>query len=390
MLIQTWAIFLDAYRELNSKKLFWITLVLSGLVVTVYAAIGIDKTSPTFLWFHLRFLPINSDNFPPSLLYKLVFVNLGLGIWLTWIATILALISTAPIFPDMVASGAIETVLSKPISRSRLFFTKYAAGLLFVSLQVAVFTGACFLVIGIRGGSWEPGLFLAVPIVVIFFSYLFAVCAVLGLITRSTIAALLLTILFWFFLYLLNVADAILVSIREQTRVTIENRVESIAAAEAGTARSIIQTMRDAGEEIPEGFAPSTDQINQTNPMIALMRTQNVEDQAGLDQLSWWSGLLVTVKTPLPKTGETVQLLERVIVDAAQLEAAQAAVQADQEAQETPDRPRRGQDAEQREASRRTQAEFKSRSAWWVMGTSLAFEAVILSFGAWRFSRRDF
>ena len=29
---QTMAIFLDAYRELNSRKLFWITLILSGVV----------------------------------------------------------------------------------------------------------------------------------------------------------------------------------------------------------------------------------------------------------------------------------------------------------------------------------------------------------------------
>ena len=32
---QTCAIFLEAYRSLNSKKLFWIVLILSGLVVSV-------------------------------------------------------------------------------------------------------------------------------------------------------------------------------------------------------------------------------------------------------------------------------------------------------------------------------------------------------------------
>ncbi len=390
MLIQTWAIFLDAYRELNSKKLFWITMVLSGLCVALFAAVGIDETSPTILWLHLRFIPVNSEIIPPSLLYKLLFVNLGLGVWLTWIATILALISTAPVFPDMVASGAIETVLSKPISRTRLFLTKYAAGLLFVTLQVAVFTVACFLVIGIRGGAWEPGLLLAIPIVVIFFSYLFAVCAVLGLITRSTIAALLLTILFWFFLYLFNLADAVLVSIREQTSVEIESRVEAISRAEAGTTEAIIGQMREAGQEVPEGFVPTAEQVNLTNPFIAGMRTENVEAQSGLEQLSWWTGLLYWVKTPLPKTGETVQLMERVIVDAAELDAAQTAADADREAQEAQGRPRRGQNRDQVEAGRRTEAVFKARSAWWVMGTSLGFEAVVLAFGAWRFKRRDF
>jgi len=53
-------------------------------------------------------------------------------------------------------------------------------------------------VLGIRGGVWEPGLFISIPIVVIFFSYLFAICVLLGLITKSTIASLLLTLLIWF------------------------------------------------------------------------------------------------------------------------------------------------------------------------------------------------
>jgi hypothetical protein len=33
---------------------------------------------------------------------------------------------------------------------------------------------------------------------------------------------------------------------------------------------------------------------------------------------------------------------------------------------------------------------MKSRSLWWVIGTSLAFEAVVLLLAAWSFCRRDF
>ena len=33
MMMQTLALFLDGYRELNAKKLFWITLGISALVV---------------------------------------------------------------------------------------------------------------------------------------------------------------------------------------------------------------------------------------------------------------------------------------------------------------------------------------------------------------------
>ena len=34
--------------------------------------------------------------------------------------------------------------------------------------------------------------------------------------------------------------------------------------------------------------------------------------------------------------------------------------------------------------------EMEGRSVSWIVGTSLAFEAVLLAFGAWWFHRRDF
>src|SRR6185437_5144958 len=96
-----------------------------------------------------------------------------------------------------IGGGSIDLYLAKPIGRARLFLTKYLAGLLFVTLQVVVISVGSFFVLGLRGHDWEPGLFWAIPIVVCFFSYLFAVCVLLGVKTRSTIAALLLTILCW-------------------------------------------------------------------------------------------------------------------------------------------------------------------------------------------------
>ncbi|XOV75481.1 MAG: hypothetical protein ACFHWZ_19225 [Phycisphaerales bacterium] len=46
--MKTWALFVDAYRELNSKKLFWITMILSGLVVAIFGAIGLRRMGSAF------------------------------------------------------------------------------------------------------------------------------------------------------------------------------------------------------------------------------------------------------------------------------------------------------------------------------------------------------
>src|SRR5262249_7835734 len=141
------------------------------------------------------------------------------GFWFTWLASLLALISTAGIFPDFLASGSIDLFLAKPLSRLRLFFTKYMAGLLFVLLQVTLFTILCFFILGFRAGVWEPGLFLAIPLILLFFSYLFCICVLLGTLTRSTIAALMITLLVWFGIWAVDRVDVTIQSQRAMASV---------------------------------------------------------------------------------------------------------------------------------------------------------------------------
>lgn len=393
MITQTRALFIDAYRELNAKKLFWITLLLSGLVVLIYAAIGIDEDGISFLWFDLGFIPVTSEQMPAELLYKTVFLNLGLGIWLTWIATILALISTAGIIPDMIAGGSIEMLLSKPISRTRLFLTKYFAGLLFVTLQVSVFTVACMLVIGIRGGAWEPGLLLAIPLVVCFFSYLFGFCALIGVLTRSTIAALLVTLLFWFIVFILNSADAILLSIKTQAELQRDAYSARLENMEVAATRIVSMRMQENGEEVPDDFEPTEERIIEVMPWYADTKEEFESSERTIGKLKPWTTAVVGVKTALPKTGETIALLERALVSSADLELLSdlGGEEGNVSASETitPDEEPESIEISQDEANLRLQEEFRSRSPWWVLGTSLLFEAFVVGLAVLLFARRD-
>ena len=49
-MIQTLALLHAAYRELNARKLFWITLGLSGLVIAAMASIGLNEQGLSVLW----------------------------------------------------------------------------------------------------------------------------------------------------------------------------------------------------------------------------------------------------------------------------------------------------------------------------------------------------
>ncbi|MHC4106976.1 MAG: ABC transporter permease [Planctomycetota bacterium] len=371
---QTLAIFLDAYRELNSRKLFWITLILSGVVVVAFGLIGINENGLRLIVWDVPF-PLNTTLMSEETFYKILFVNFGIGFWLAWLATILALVSTAGIFPDLITGGSIDLVLSKPISRLRLFLTKYCTGLLFVTLQVAVFSVASFLVLGMKGGAWEPGILLAVPIMVVFFSYLFSICVLLGLLTRSAIASLLLTLLVWFLIFAMHATESAVLTLKLGGEQKIANLERRIAANERR-----IERLDQADDDTSAGRA--------TSLQLRLERQREELEETSETQRKFDVAHNITfgVKTVLPKTTETIALLERWLIDLAELpdlpNNGNTNVQLQVESDEfTPD---------MQQIQRNAVEIVRSRSVSWVMGTSVAFEIVLLALGGMIFCRRDF
>jgi hypothetical protein len=350
---QTIAILVGAYRAVNSQKLFWLSLVLSGLVVAVFACLGINHQGVKVLVWQFDTPWYNSDTTPPAIFYKDWFVGLGIGFWLSWLAAILALISTAGIFPQLISSGNIDLYVSKPIGRLRLFVSEYLAGLLFVTLQVTVFSVASLLVIGIRGGAWEPGLLVAVPLVVCFFSYLYSVCVLLGVLTRSTVAALFLTLLFWFIVFLAWFAERNLMKYQAMERRGVGIQAE---------------------RQRPVRPPASGGHIHVSDQTAAEDQSATASEPSPSSGVETARQSLHAVNTLLPKTSETIGLLRRWLVRLADL----------------PPTPDDQQLHAMLAAERDVQEAIDRRSPFWVLGTSLGFELVILSWAAWVFCRRDY
>jgi ABC-type transport system involved in multi-copper enzyme maturation permease subunit len=387
---QTAALFVDAYRELNARKLFWITMALNVIAVAIFAGLGINGRGPTFLHWTFDNEFLNTGLISKELFYKLQFTTWGIPVWLSWVATILALISTAGMFPDLISGGVIETMLSKPISRWRLFFTKYLAGLLFVMLQVTVFSVGCFLVIWVRGGAVQPTLFLAIPIVVLFFSYLFGVCALLGMVTRSTIAALLLTILFWFMVFVVNSSDSMVLGMREGSIVRAEDARKNIENQEVFADRRLAQLIeagdppRDAeGELITD---PDAQRVA-INPALAASRERLEKSEAAVETWTAWSARVGYLKFVLPKTQETIALLERNLISQEEINK----LIGDSTGFTPPDNEEpRGPAMSDPRVQQRVQAVIRSRSLAWVLGTSIGFQVICLALCVLIFTRRDF
>lgn len=396
---QTWAIFVDAYRELNAKKLFWVTMSISALVVLAFGAVRLTPEGFKVLVWEIPSPFLNLKlGLTNAQFYKMMFQNLGIKFWLTWAATIIGLVATCSMIPDFIGSGSIELSLSRPIGRARFFLTKYLAGLVFAVLQVSAFTLAAFLVIGLRGGRWEPSVLWAVPIVTLMYSYLFCVCALVGLMTRSAIFSLIATLTFWLFIFALHAVETgVFLQLRAAADLNVQRTQQRLERVEQGKSADPPKTAAPASKGLASVIGNLLGGRAAPPPATAEeLRAKLKEFKA--DQAKWtrWHDILFTMKTVLPKTSETTDLLDRWIFSDDELnEYRQNQVERLQKAQgqmqELQGRPKgdsfeMGDAVVALEAERRT----KDRSVSWVIGTSLGFEGVVLAFACWRFVRRDF
>ncbi len=406
MMMQTLALLIDAYRELNAKRLFWIVVLLSAIIVAAMACVGINEKGVTVLWWTLDIPFVNTAVVSKPTFYKsFLFIPVGFNLWLSVAATILALISTASIIPDFVGSGSIELSLSRPIGRLRLFLTKYLTGLLFVGLQVTVFSVGAFLVIGIRGEAWEPRIFLAIPLVVIIFSYLFSFCALMGLLTRSTIASLLLTTLLWVVIFLVNTAETgIVLQIKETQKLRIEKLEQAINVDLPKRIAELEEKAKEPSEPTLTGDSPEATKAREDyekSKRLAVRSRERAdklkndleggakrleESRKSLETAELFHSGFFAAKTLLPKTSETLGLLERELVSLSDLQGIRNA-QRDNVRVEDEDR---SLNIDPGSVANRMDEVLRARSVWWVLGTSLGFEVVILGIASWIFCRRDF
>lgn len=429
----TLAIFLDAYRELNSKKLFWIVLAISVAVVGALAIPSNNERGFEVFGQTADFPMLSTKAVSEVAFYKFLLQWFGINLWLAWGATILALISTAGMIPEMVSGGAIELVLSKPVSRLRLFLTKYVAGLLFVALQAAVFAIGAILLVGIRGGVWDLRPLLAIPLIVLFFSYLFCVCAFVGMLTRSTLLALLATMLLWLATWAAATVENFMLDQRlrqerevarlqtqmetlQTTLVALDEQIAELrgnpvpeapatpetslptpenAPPDAGEAvepaapppgrrppgrrggnRSLLEAGRDILSQLDAAGGLESLERNRVNVarQVEQLQTQLPPAQERSQSTTKWHKRVYVVAAVLPKTGETKQLFQRYVIDKSDIEGLLKILM---DMTGDPD-------------AAAAETAIGNRSLWWVIGTSVLFEIVILGAASWIFVRRDF
>jgi ABC-type transport system involved in multi-copper enzyme maturation permease subunit len=179
-------------------------------------------TSGRLMWphdFSLFFgaLPLSMQNVPVPLGFQLyglhnILVN-QIG---AWVALIISIIMTAFFVPNMLRKGTVDLLLVKPISRPTLLVYKYIGGLIFIGLNTAIAVGGLWLVLALRTGVWSPAPLIAIPAITFFFAILYSVSVLFGVMTRSAVVSILVTILTWFFLFAVGLTVGVLAALDVQ------------------------------------------------------------------------------------------------------------------------------------------------------------------------------
>lgn len=124
------------------------------------------------------------------------------GSWvMSWfvggIGILVAILVTSSVVPQMFDPGSLHLLLSKPVSRWMLFLSKFFGGCAFICICAAYLVTGLWLILGTRFGVWDPTFLIGIPVYVFVFAIYYAVSSLAGVVYRSPIVCIAVTIVFW-------------------------------------------------------------------------------------------------------------------------------------------------------------------------------------------------
>ncbi|MEZ6066968.1 MAG: ABC transporter permease [Planctomycetaceae bacterium] len=176
----------DEQRRLNR-------LLLDGLMVGQLAAAPQPQSYFNYIFDETPFdLPGGAAR---SIVKAILYLVLK---WLVGaVGVMAAIIFTANIIPQMFEPGEIDLLLSKPVSRSALFLTKFLGGCLFILLSAALLVTGLWMILWLRHDIWQPQILLSIPVFLLAFMVYFSISAYVGMKWRNAILAIALAIVAW-------------------------------------------------------------------------------------------------------------------------------------------------------------------------------------------------
>jgi ABC-type transport system involved in multi-copper enzyme maturation permease subunit len=222
-----WLIY-DTFRQALASRIFWIMLGVSVLCIIFCLGVRVETGLSPRLPGDTELYTVDNQPFTGggsgksgslSLLYGFIrvehnrhpedavkFIQVVLAGFVAGVLGFaLTLIWTAGFVPDFLQPSSASVLLAKPLPRGALLTGKYLGVLAFVGFQVLVFFGGTWLALALRTGVWHAGYLAAIPLFLLQFALVSSFGVFLAVLTRSTVACIFGSILFWLMCWGMNV-----------------------------------------------------------------------------------------------------------------------------------------------------------------------------------------
>ncbi len=183
------------FREALSRKIFLTFFGVSSLVLLVFAilflSVSIEDMMPV--------VQTNGRNPFDDVIPKLTeFFKTFIVVPLYGGGLFLSIFSVSSFIPNMLEKGSIDLLLSKPVSRNQIILGKFFGGSVMVLVNVAYLVIGIWFLIGLKFGDWGIGMFYAIITITFTFMVLYSLIILVGILTRSSILAMMITYLLFF------------------------------------------------------------------------------------------------------------------------------------------------------------------------------------------------
>jgi ABC-type transport system involved in multi-copper enzyme maturation permease subunit len=185
----------DTLCQARASGIFWFMLAVSFATILFCLTATVAGAGPDRLDMAFGAVSFSSASGLPGLV-RSAEVQLASGV-ADVVGLLLALLWTAGFLPAFLEPAVASVLLAKPVPRWVLLAGKIFGVLAFVAIQAALFVGGTWLALGLRTGVWDFAYFLCIPLLVLHFAVFFSFSAMLAVATRSTVACVFGSLLFW-------------------------------------------------------------------------------------------------------------------------------------------------------------------------------------------------
>ncbi len=152
--------------------------------------------------------PLPFDRSQINIFIETFALQLIIRLGLSFVVVFVGLIITSPMIPETFRSGSLHLLLSKPVSRTLIYLTKFFGGTMFVLINIAYLLIGLYLLVGVRLGIWNIGLIWCIPLLLFVFVIFYSVSALVGLIWNNPILCVVVCIVFWIFCLTIGVLES--------------------------------------------------------------------------------------------------------------------------------------------------------------------------------------